>query len=915
MAMDVFAQITKVDEEKRLVFGRAVDEAPDRSGEVFDYVTSKPYFEAWSAETKEASDGKSVGNLRAMHGKVAAGRLVDMQFNDTDRAIDVVAHVVDNNEWEKVLTGTYTGFSIGGSYVKKWDDAASKADDGKAPYKRYTAAPNELSLVDRPCIPTAKFFEVRKRDGTSEQVEFHPAYTEEDIEAKARELCKTEEMDPDAPVMGETAPTWKRFTRRAENILQKRDFSEKSREKLADSGKAMPGGGFPIVNASDLENAIKAIGRAKNPEEAKAHIVSRAKALGATHLLPPDWEGSTKEEKAAMSEMKKGGDGEGKTIDDCNDEGWSESEMEDLHDSLGSGADEEDKKTLDTAKRHLKDNHVLMAKGDFPGHPFRGNQWKSGDSGKAVDKSMRAHGHETKGAHSAAAAAHSKAAASAKKSGHSVTAAYHEKMAAFHTSRAGKMSKAEEATALAKESVAEGGHNGEDEGTNSLPKNAATRGGHDGVDNNTALNAAAMKDLHAKLAEYASMEQQEFLNRAKEHLQSHETPPTKGDKAAMAKGDVMTAVNTSKVSQDAILASRSTLSTPKDVPAHNKAAVAHGAAAEHMRKAGEEELAAYHEAMAAFHRTYMDKAAGPTEYEVEGTDAEVSKLAEVMHTEKLAMRDVLAAVDATLAARKGEAARANEEAAIKRLESEGKLKKGMYTVGRLAAVVQQLDDIRTSVNEEEKFEGDAASGLPTRMLDLVGLATDVLRDMVIEETNELLPQDGVDVDTMEAGSAPKIMAMADHFGALRKVGARNSSADQARIQKVHDLCVELGGACSEKPAATETPAAEATDKVEPANDLLKNQIGEMQKVLERFTKMEEDNKALLEKVAKLESEPRAAKGVLRAINKSQDTGTGEDPAAPEIQPVMKGGVVQEAATDIKKVLQGGGKPFLSATSR
>jgi hypothetical protein len=72
-------------------------------------------------------------------------------------------------------------------------------------------------------------------------------------------------------------------------VLQARTFTEGERQKLAKSGAAMPHGGFPITNASDLKNAIQAIGRAKNPAAAKAHIKSRAKALGLTKLLPDGW--------------------------------------------------------------------------------------------------------------------------------------------------------------------------------------------------------------------------------------------------------------------------------------------------------------------------------------------------------------------------------------------------------------------------------------------------------------------------------------------------------------------------------------------------------------------------------------------------------------------------------------------------
>jgi hypothetical protein len=71
-----------------------------------------------------------------------------------------------------------------------------------------------------------------------------------------------------------------------------RQFDAKARKDAAKSGAAMPDGSFPIENEQDLKNAIQAIGRAKDPEAAKAHIRKRAKALGLTDLLPESWKGA-----------------------------------------------------------------------------------------------------------------------------------------------------------------------------------------------------------------------------------------------------------------------------------------------------------------------------------------------------------------------------------------------------------------------------------------------------------------------------------------------------------------------------------------------------------------------------------------------------------------------------------------------
>lgn len=165
--MKLHVALTKIDEKRRLVTGRVTEEIPDASGEVMDFSSSRPNFEAWSAQVHKDSGGKSFGNVRAMHSAVAAGKLNAIHFNDHDKAIDVEAKIVDDQEWRKVLDGVYTGFSIGGKYAKRWNDIV----DGK-PVTKFTAAPNEISLVDRPCCPTAKFFDVLKTDGTLAKVAF-----------------------------------------------------------------------------------------------------------------------------------------------------------------------------------------------------------------------------------------------------------------------------------------------------------------------------------------------------------------------------------------------------------------------------------------------------------------------------------------------------------------------------------------------------------------------------------------------------------------------------------------------------------------------------------------------------------------------------------------------------------------------
>jgi flagellin-like hook-associated protein FlgL len=255
-ALDLFLPLAKVDLDRRLVTGVATAETPDRSGEIFDYASSKPYFEKWSAEAAAASGGKSFGAVRAMHTPIAAGKLTDLAFDDNAKRITVVAKIVDDDEWRKVQEGVYTGFSQGGRYVKRWADP----DSGLT---RYTADPHEISLVDLPCVPDATFDVVK--NGTVEKRSF----------ASRDEAIDTANADVDAD-----NDDWD---------ADKREFSAAQREKDAEEGIAMPDGSYPIRSAKDVEDAARDCCRSGEKPDVKAHIIARAKAIGAETALPDDW--------------------------------------------------------------------------------------------------------------------------------------------------------------------------------------------------------------------------------------------------------------------------------------------------------------------------------------------------------------------------------------------------------------------------------------------------------------------------------------------------------------------------------------------------------------------------------------------------------------------------------------------------
>jgi hypothetical protein len=170
---DKFIPITKIDEVKREVYGFAAVEEADASDEIMDFESSRPHFVEWSQTAQKRSGGKSMGNLRAMHQTNAAGKLIQFAVDDQSKGFFVGAKIVDEDAWKKVQAGVYTGFSIGGSYLKRWPDQR------KPGLTRYTAKPSELSLVDAPCIPSATF-QMVKADGY-EIREFHPGNTGDNL--------------------------------------------------------------------------------------------------------------------------------------------------------------------------------------------------------------------------------------------------------------------------------------------------------------------------------------------------------------------------------------------------------------------------------------------------------------------------------------------------------------------------------------------------------------------------------------------------------------------------------------------------------------------------------------------------------------------------------------------------------------
>lgn len=89
------------------------------------------------------------------------------------------------------------------------------------------------------------------------------------------------------------------------DIALKAMYSEDERMEMAKGGMAMPDGSYPIKDEEDLKMAIMAVGRAKDPEEAKMHCMRRAKELGLEDMIPETFVSEKPKEKVLLDDEAK----------------------------------------------------------------------------------------------------------------------------------------------------------------------------------------------------------------------------------------------------------------------------------------------------------------------------------------------------------------------------------------------------------------------------------------------------------------------------------------------------------------------------------------------------------------------------------------------------------------------------------
>lgn len=155
-SVSVGVVFNKIDEEKRTVSGFATLDNVDAHGDIIDAAASVDAFKRFR------------GGLREMHTNNAVGTLVSFEeakkYYDEDKEVYTGVYITAKvskgaqDTWEKVLDGTYKGFSIGGK-IKKRDKLTMDGVE-RPVIKEYDLI--EVSLVDNPANPLANVLTVRK---------------------------------------------------------------------------------------------------------------------------------------------------------------------------------------------------------------------------------------------------------------------------------------------------------------------------------------------------------------------------------------------------------------------------------------------------------------------------------------------------------------------------------------------------------------------------------------------------------------------------------------------------------------------------------------------------------------------------------------------------------------------------------
>lgn len=246
----------------------------------------------------------TLGELSLVDNPANALATVDIIKMDTDGNLDYILDLIEEIDFEKAkqpLKDPKGGLTAAGRAHFKQTEGANLKPGVKGPADTPEKMRRKGSFLTR--FFTNPSGPMKKPNGEPTRLALSAAAWGEPVPQNAQDAA-------------ELAAKGRRLLERYQNTkeksveikTEKRDVSSKERERLAGRGAAMPDGSYPIASIQDLRNAIQSFGRAKNPSEVKAHIIRRAKALGASSELPESWkkENISKEGEVTTGNMGAG---------------------------------------------------------------------------------------------------------------------------------------------------------------------------------------------------------------------------------------------------------------------------------------------------------------------------------------------------------------------------------------------------------------------------------------------------------------------------------------------------------------------------------------------------------------------------------------------------------------------------------
>jgi hypothetical protein len=311
------------------VYGKATGPELDLDDQIIDADFARKGMKAWF---------DSAANVRQMHSPLLlpAGKALTLEEEPDGQYI--TAKISEPGAAKLVNDGVYQAFSVGiAAPVIQRDRAARKG-------RIVGGEVVEVSLVDRPSNPTTKILDVRKflmvkmapdgpewldravitkADGSTEDDKaelpisdsgthgaFDGTHTHDhqDGAGDSHSHEHTHDGDgnhghshtaaqaPDDGVDDADKAAMARTLGLPVPATVKRDFTEADRKELAASGHAKSDGSYPIVTSSDVTAAVNDFNRSNGTPSDKAHIISRAEAIGAADNLPDDWKDDGKDD-------------------------------------------------------------------------------------------------------------------------------------------------------------------------------------------------------------------------------------------------------------------------------------------------------------------------------------------------------------------------------------------------------------------------------------------------------------------------------------------------------------------------------------------------------------------------------------------------------------------------------------------